>query len=503
MYELLNSNDPPFRAERVHLENAIIQSHGALAELQHQITEARAVLDGLLEEEACVQDTIESCKTILHPIRGIPEDIIREFFEASLDTDRERKDSLNGKFPPLVLSQVCRDWRAIALSTSRLWSSLRLDFDLYRSDMACLYLLQTYLLRSGMHDITLSIHSKTDLSKSHRIPVLILSAPRWTDLSLSITHKSIHTFSTARGTFHRLSRLSLEVIGPIPRARWNSTKCTFDAFEYAPELRSFTLQRMCAAIEEISLPWSQLNEYAGDDWMSSYIDIFKRAPDMERASLQCDAESEYDDENHPSLSHQGLRVLHLHEVEDPSNAHILLEGGIVRLLSYIEFPALDSLSMSYRHTSIQIPRTLRGSTASSLRFLSIDAPFVITAEAQANLLGLLQTTPFLSSLSMSCRFALEADENEGIFLGLNANIHPDVLPNLSALTIRFIANLQPCLSPLFIDMVHSRRHAAPSRAALRTLRFLAPFVILPANTDAAARWKGLCDEGLVTFSEHR
>ncbi|SJL02840.1 uncharacterized protein ARMOST_06178 [Armillaria ostoyae] len=233
----------------------------------------------------------------------------------------------------------------------------------------------------------------------------------------------------------------------------------------------------------------------------SWPDIFKRAPDMERASLQCDAESEYDDENHPSLSHQGLRVLHLHEVEDPSNAHILSEGGIVRLLSYIEFPALDSLSMSYRHTSIQIPRTLRGSTASSLRFLSIDAPFVITAEAQANLLGLLQTTPLLSSLSMSCRFALEADENEGIFLGLNANIHPDVLPNLSALTIRFIANLQPCLSPLFIDMVHSRRHAAPSRAALRTLRFLAPFVILPANTDAAARWKGLCDEGLVTFSE--
>ncbi|KAK0234331.1 hypothetical protein IW262DRAFT_145895 [Armillaria fumosa] len=390
MYELLNSNDPPFRAEQVHLKNAISQDHGVLAKVRNQIAEARAMLDGLLEEEARIQDTIESYKTILHPIRAIPEDIIREFFIASLDTDEERKDSLNEKFAPLVLSQVCRDWKTIALSTCRLWSSLRLDFDLYRNDMACLYLLQTYLLRAGMHDITLSIRSELHLSKSHLIPILILSAPRWTDLSLSITHKSVHTFSAARGTFHRLSRLSLEVIGPIPRARANLAKCTFDAFEYAPMLRNFTLQRMCAAVEEISLPWSQPNEYAGDDWMSPYIDIFKRAPDMERASLQCDGESEYYDEDRPSLSHQGLRVLHLHEAEDPTNSRILSEGGNVRLLSYLEFPSLDSLSMSYMHTSINIPRTLRGSTASSSRFLSIDSPFVITAKTQANLLGLKQ-----------------------------------------------------------------------------------------------------------------
>ncbi len=45
MYELLNSNDPPFRAERVHLENAINQSHGVLAKLQDQIAEARAEMN--------------------------------------------------------------------------------------------------------------------------------------------------------------------------------------------------------------------------------------------------------------------------------------------------------------------------------------------------------------------------------------------------------------------------------------------------------------------------
>ncbi|PBK91196.1 hypothetical protein ARMGADRAFT_218735 [Armillaria gallica] len=359
MYELLNLNDPPFRAKYVHLENTIIQSNGTLAKLQDQITEARAELDELLEEEARVQDTIESCKTIL-------QDILREFFSASVDADREGTDSLSGKFAPLVLSQVCRNWRSTALSTCRLWSSLRLDFDLYRNDMASLYLLQTYLLRSGMHNITLSIHIKTYLSKSHLIPILILSAPRWTDLSLTITHNSVYAFSAARGTFHRLNRLSPEVIGPILRAREDLARCTFNAFEYALLLRSFTLQRMCAAVQEISLPWSQLNEYTGDDWMSSYI---AHAPDMKRASLQCDGESEYDHEDHPSMSHQALRILHVHEAEDSRNSRILSDGGIVRLLSYIEFPALESLSMSYMHTSIRVPCTLRGPTASSLRSL--------------------------------------------------------------------------------------------------------------------------------------
>ncbi|KAK0185315.1 hypothetical protein F5146DRAFT_202698 [Armillaria mellea] len=367
--------------------------------------------------------------------------------------------------------------------------------------MGCLYLLQTYLLRSEMHDITLSLHRTANLSMSHLIPILILSAPRWTDLSLSVTQNSIDTFSAARGTFHRLSRLSLEVIGPVRRARANMARCTFNAFGYAPLLRSFTLQCMRAAVQEISLPWSQLKEYTGDDRMSSYIAIFKRTPDMERASLQCDGESEYDHEDHPSLSHQGLRILHLHEAEDPTSSRILSEGGIVRLLSYIEFPALESLSMSYLHTSIRVPRTLRGSMANSLRSLSIDAPFVIHASAQANLLSLLQTTLSLSSLSMSCRFASEGAENDGMFLGLNANIHPDVLPNLSALTFRFI-NLQVSLSPLFMDMAQSRRHAAHSRVALRTLHLDTPFVVLLGDTDVVAL-KGMCDEGFVTFGEHQ
>ncbi|KAK0218458.1 hypothetical protein EDD85DRAFT_354472 [Armillaria nabsnona] len=186
-------------------------------------------------------------------------------------------DTSSWHFAPLFLSQVCRDWRSIGLSTSRLWSSIKPDFGLYRNELACQYLLQTYLLRSATHDITLSIHSKRDISKNHLIPVLLLSAPRWTNLSITIPYNSLFAFSSVRGSLHRLTRLSVEFIGDIPALPVGSAKPIFDAFEYAPLLRSFSLKGAYGAIQLIDVPWSQLTEYAGYDLTSSFIDILELA----------------------------------------------------------------------------------------------------------------------------------------------------------------------------------------------------------------------------------
>ncbi|KAG7451723.1 uncharacterized protein BT62DRAFT_881989, partial [Guyanagaster necrorhizus] len=124
MDELLKSNNPPLEAERVQLEGVIGAGHGFLAGLQERITQTRAAPEALLDEERRVERLIGSCKTILCPVRMIPEDIIREIFltyhfEAVIE--RQGRESLNGQFVPLVLSQVCRDWRRITLSTSLLW----------------------------------------------------------------------------------------------------------------------------------------------------------------------------------------------------------------------------------------------------------------------------------------------------------------------------------------------------------------------------------------------
>ncbi|KAK0436231.1 hypothetical protein EV421DRAFT_1131537 [Armillaria borealis] len=497
VFELRKSNDPPLKTEHLQLESFIDEGRGFLATLQERVSHARAALDELLEEEKRVQDMIESCKTIVSPIRRIPEDIVREISLVSWETDEERKDSLNANFAPFVLSQVCREWRKFVLSMSRLWSTIRLDFNSNRHDsMARQYLLQTYLLRSATHDITLSIYSKREISQSHLIPILLLSAPRWTDVFISIPQNSMHTFSAVRGCLHRLNRLHVEYTNGIFVVRAPFSKPKFDAFEYAPLLRSFSINGVCNGVKQMYLPWPQLTTYTAHDWTSTYLDIFKLAPDMKTATLQCDDDSE-DDVPLPTTysSHQRLRVLYLREVDE---SDVVSEGGTVRFLSHVEFPVLESLSMSYAHTRIRIPSFLCGSTAGTLKSLIIDALFAIPVEAQVDLLCLLKTTPLLSRLSISCRSVPEGNENNGLLLELNANANPGLLPCLTSLEFCFI-NTNPYLDPSFVDMVQSRRYLAPARVALETLRLSVPFVFLSANNEINVRWKDMCDEGLVTY----
>ncbi len=500
MDELLKSNTPPLPGEHVQLESAIAKGQECLGGLEERIAQAYATLDVLLNEKRRVERTIESYRTIVRPILRVPEEIIREVLLACLATSWKVTDTLSKQFAPLHLSQVCRDWRSIALSTSQLWSSITPDFDLYDNELPCHYLLQTYLLRSAMHDITLSIYSTMEISDSHLIPVLLLSAPRWTDLSISIPYDSLHAFSAVRGSLHRLKRLSIEFIDDdIPELPDALAKPIFDAFEYAPLLRSVSIEGAPDATKQINLPWSQLTDYVGNDWTTSYIDVLKLAPAMVWISLRCDEDSVVDEAVPPS-SHQRLRRLHVHEVEEILDSDIVPEGGIIHFLSHMEFPALGYLTMTYKHPLVRIPTSLRGSTACSLQVLIIDALFPITVEAQADLVALLKTTASLSRFQLSCPSLSAIDQNDEIFLGLNANTNPDIVPKLTTLAFRF-TNEEPYVSPSFVDMVQSRRprQAASTRVVLQTLQLWVPAIIPPVDPDVAARWKDLCDEGFVVY----
>ncbi len=245
----------------------------------------------------------------------------------------------------------------------------------------------------------------------------------------------------------------------------------------------------------MNLPWSQLTAYTGHDWTSTYLELFKLSPDIEAATLQCADDSEEDVPlPSPYSSPKRLRVLHLLEDDDSVAAP---EGGIVRFLSHVEFPALESLTMEYTHSDIRVPSYLCGSTAGGLKSLTIDTSFSIPAEGQAGLLGLLKTTPSLSRLSISCRMR-ERNGTEGIFLGLNANMNPSILPCLTSLDIWFI-NADPYLDPSFVEMIQSRRYPAPTRVALETLRLSSPFAIISDDNETNIRWKDMCDAGLVTY----
>ncbi|KAK0491771.1 hypothetical protein EDD18DRAFT_1358559 [Armillaria luteobubalina] len=214
--------------------------------------------------------------------------------------------------------------------------------------------------------------------------------------------------------------------------------------------------------------------------------MFKLTLGLESASLYCEDDSILDRPLPLLFRHCTLRRLHVHEEEQPVDATVQSEGGIVLLLSHIECPALDFLSMVYNRPQIRIPSFF---CAGNLRTLSIDAPCTIPPEAQTDLISLLKTIPSLTHLSIPMSMSPE----EGvILLGLNINIFPDIVPSLKSLTCRILSE-RPDLSSVFVDFVESRR------SRLETLRLSVPFNIPPLPDALVEQWIELCEENFVIY----
>ncbi|KAJ7728194.1 hypothetical protein B0H16DRAFT_1589209 [Mycena metata] len=91
------------------------------------------------------------------PALTIPPEITAHIFIKCLPTDGLASPSPSTA--PLVLAQICRDWRNIALHTPELWSSIHLQFFSKRRKLApgkkaadaAVHLFKTWASRAGKH----------------------------------------------------------------------------------------------------------------------------------------------------------------------------------------------------------------------------------------------------------------------------------------------------------------------------------------------------------------
>ncbi|KAJ7115272.1 hypothetical protein C8R44DRAFT_629305, partial [Mycena epipterygia] len=93
-------------------------------ELTEEITRLQALTDQLTYKRDGLAEFIESHLALVSSARKVPLDILREIFAASLPSGRHA--IIHRRESPLLLSHVCSDWRGVALSMPRLWSSLHI-----------------------------------------------------------------------------------------------------------------------------------------------------------------------------------------------------------------------------------------------------------------------------------------------------------------------------------------------------------------------------------------
>ncbi|KAK0460410.1 uncharacterized protein EV420DRAFT_1216134, partial [Desarmillaria tabescens] len=92
------------------------------------------ILQQLLRERSEAADNLTIAKKILHPIRRLPTDVLRETFLACVESPVQCLfsnfivDSMDLLQGPWAVSHVCRRWRDIAINTARLWCCMSLFF---------------------------------------------------------------------------------------------------------------------------------------------------------------------------------------------------------------------------------------------------------------------------------------------------------------------------------------------------------------------------------------
>ncbi|KAJ7274148.1 hypothetical protein C8J57DRAFT_1062663, partial [Mycena rebaudengoi] len=86
-----------------------------------RVAELTTLIDKLVAERSNLQAELDS---IVYPVLTIPLEVTSNIFEQSIPEDSPHPSPENA---PLLLTQICRQWRATALATPSLWQYIRLE----------------------------------------------------------------------------------------------------------------------------------------------------------------------------------------------------------------------------------------------------------------------------------------------------------------------------------------------------------------------------------------
>lgn len=103
-----------------------MESNQSLRDRLTQINAQIALLEG---ERKIIQKKLRS---IIYPVLGLPFEVTSKIFVDCLPEDLEGSEPIlnfpRGKPPtPLLLSQICRAWRYVALQTPKIWAMFNIS----------------------------------------------------------------------------------------------------------------------------------------------------------------------------------------------------------------------------------------------------------------------------------------------------------------------------------------------------------------------------------------
>ncbi|KAJ7781698.1 hypothetical protein DFH07DRAFT_791220 [Mycena maculata] len=250
-----------------------------VAEADCEIAHYESILVKIREKRRNAQLQLDS---IVFPISSLPPEITSEIFILCLPTsslDRQW-NSVNAHEAPMVLSHVCRTWRAIAISTPTLWAQI----DLEMHDDHSLDVFKTWVGRSRAHPLSLKFHG-------------------WTGKDAPAVFETFACCSEWNPwNFPLLQKLSLS----HSWKEWWEEGATIETFVNTPFLRVVSLGAVSPS--SLALPWQQLTAFTGTGLtIPECLEVLKLSPNL----VECAFAASDEMETCPLVTHSNLQSLTL------------------------------------------------------------------------------------------------------------------------------------------------------------------------------------------------
>ncbi|KAJ7025943.1 hypothetical protein C8F04DRAFT_1009438 [Mycena alexandri] len=456
-----------------------------LASTRQQIWTLEARLE-ILDAER--QELEKNLETFTYPVISTPAELVSEIFLACLPDNGRVQPSRHAA--PLSLSQICRHWREIALSTPQLWSSV--DFTFQRGftmggdpdirirnvsfysdeddsddsdserdspyDGACA-LVRTWFHRAKGCPVSVTLRC----SPNRTMPPKIFSAiaefsAQWGRLELTLPLSDIPSLEAIRGPFPELQSLAID----ISTARSFSQVTRLTGFLAAPRLRTVRLFSFHLTLNNVLVDSAQVTSLELKEHLSklAWTAIFTRFPTLRHFTAGLSF-----DESDPTAfkSVPPLESLCIDPSEDPLG--MLTLPHLRRLKYYIDTARAGRLLAFLSRSTCLL-------THLTLRTYSVD---------DDTLLKCLRAVPHLITLELE-RYS----RNRGLYEHLQA---PVLLPRLQHLAIAE-SGRDYKYEPVF-TMLRVRRasHPGPNPEAtvrLRTFDLTLDVKDLDSDDDEAA-----------------
>ncbi|KAE9401164.1 hypothetical protein BT96DRAFT_974930 [Gymnopus androsaceus JB14] len=356
-----------------------------------------------------LKDQLEGCRSLLAPIRRVPDDILGTVFSNLCNVGPDTEEIQSAAFR---LSTVCSHWRSIILATPSLWATIAFSFPLERSSAAKLVQLHLERSKAALLDLSISTGweelSPANMAEQQNHPAflaLIEQSHRW--LKIVIGGKNAYTFLQGGASSYPALR-SLEI-------RSGQLRPPTLAPPAMRQLSSLTLRGFSVS-SGLSFPWSQLTRLVLDiNSIKKISDFLSLCTNLDSLEMKLDFSFQGVREDLPAMN-GNIKTLRLSlaEWEDGHG-----EESIERVFTTLVLPGLTSMHIEVdpKYPLIHSPgpsiaaflkRSRFNLTVLSLTYVYIsddellsllrDMPSVVDLKANSESMVFPVTPTFISSL---------------------------------------------------------------------------------------------------------